>query len=205
MLQALTGLPMSSAPHPTLTASEFFAWEAEQLDKHEFYHGEVFSMAGGTPEHALIIANVTTQLSANLAGGSCQVYSSDLAVELDAAGHFAYPDATVVCGRVEQSIHGPAATNPTLVVEVLSPSTAAWDRGGKLERYRKIPSLMAVVFVSTDRPQADAVVRDGDRWVIMDPDADGQLSLGVIGVSLDLPRLFASLDFGSDPALRPDF
>lgn len=194
---------MPVATRSPLTPSEFFAWEAEQLDKHEFFYGEVFSMAGGTPEHALIIANVLIQLGGGLRGGPCRVYASELAVEIDAAGHFSYPDATVVCGPVGRSEHGPAVTNPTVVVEVLSPSTAAWDRGGKLERYRRIPSLQAVVFVETDRVHADAVVRDGDRWMILDPDADGRLVLDAVGVSLDVAALYEGAELDAVPHVRP--
>ena len=194
---------MSVAPSSPLTPSEFFVWEAEQLDKHEYFYGEVFSMAGGTPEHALIIANVGYQLVGGLRGGPCRAFSSELAVEIDAAGHFCYPDATVVCGGVERSEHGPAVTNPTVVVEVLSPTTAAWDRGGKLERYRRIPSLQAVVFVETDRVRADAVVRDGNRWVLQDADADGRLVLDAIGVPLDVAALYEGVELGDAPDVLP--
>ena len=189
---------VSTAPRPLQTAAEFFEWEAEQLDKHEFYHGEVFSMAGGTPEHALVSANTIGQLVAQLAGGPCRAFSSDLAVEVDEGNHYCYPDLTVVCGPVLRSEHGPAVTNPTVVVEVLSPSTAGWDRGGKLERYRRVPSLQAVVFVSTDHQHAEAIVRDGERWVLLDPDADRQLPLDALGVTLDVPALFEGTDLPVD-------
>ncbi len=191
---------VSSSP---LTPSEFFAWEAGQLDKHEFFYGEVFSMAGGTPEHSLLTTRAVIQIGNQLAGGPCEPFNSDLAVEVDAKGHYCYPDLTVVCGAVERSEHGPAVTNPTVVVEVLSPSTAAWDRGGKLERYRRIPSLQAVVFAETDRVHADAVVRDGDRWMIQDADADGQLALDAINVTLDVAALYEGVDLDATPNVRP--
>ena len=194
---------MSVAPHSPLTAAEFFEWEAEQLDKHEFYHGDVFSMAGGSPEHALIGMQVGAQLVAKLAGGPCRVFSSDLAVELDPGGHYVYPDVTVVCRTVERSEHGPAVTNPSVVVEVLSPSTAGWDRGGKLERYRRIGSLQAVVFVPTDHQHAEAIVRDGERWVLLDPNAQGRLPLDAIGVELDVASLFEGTDLSPDPPPPP--
>lgn len=202
MLARTAAAVVSTAARSLLTASEFFAWEGEQLDKHELCYGEAFSMAGGTVEHARLTAKVTVQLANRIGGGDGDVYSSELAVEIDAAGHFAYPDATVVCGPVERSEHGPAVTNPTVVVEVLSPSTAPWDRGGKLDRYRRLPSLQAVVFVSTDRARADAVVRDGDRWVLVDPDADGRLALDAVGASLDVPALFEGVASGPESPVR---
>ncbi len=94
-------------------------------------------------------------------------------------------------------------TNPTAVVEVLSPSTAGWDRGGKLERYRRVASLQIVVFVSTEHPHAEAVVRDGARWLLLDPDAGGRLPLDPIGASLDVPALFAGIELDPTPQIRP--
>ncbi len=185
---------MSALPRPALAPDAFFAWEAEQTEKHEYHYGEVFSMAGGTPEHALIGMNAGAQLVAQLAGGPCRVFSSDLAVELDAAGRFCYPDVTVVCGPLVRSVHGPAAVNPALVVEVLSPATAAYDRGGKAEAYRRLPSVQAIVFVETERVHAEAFVREGQRWLVAEPDADGRLALGV--ATLDVPALFDGLDLG---------
>ncbi|MEM1118574.1 MAG: Uma2 family endonuclease [Bacteroidota bacterium] len=188
---------MPTAVRTSLTASEFFAWEAEQLDKHEFYHGEVFSMAGGTPEHALIGANAVANLAGRLRGGPCRVFSSDLAVELEPGGHYAYPDVTVVCGPVERSEQGPAVTNPTVVVEVLSPSTAGWDRGGKAEAYRRIPSLQAIVFVATDRRQVEALAREGGRWVLVEPTDAGVLPLDAIEAGLDVGALYEGVDLGA--------
>lgn len=194
---------MSTAPQPILTASEFFEWEAGQLEKHEFYYGEVFSMAGGTPEHALITANAIGHLGAQLAGGPCRAYSSDLAVELDPNGHFSYPDATVVYGAVERSVHGLAATNPAVVVEVLSPTTAGWDRGGKAEAYRRIGSLQAIVYIATDRPHVDALVREGERWMVAEPDADGRLALDAVGATLRVDALYDGVDLDATASGRP--
>jgi Uma2 family endonuclease len=189
---------MSALPRPTLAPAAFFAWEAEQVEKHEYYYGEVFAMAGGTPEHALLGMNVGAQLVARLAGGPCRVFSSDLAVELDPSGRFCYPDVTVVCGAVERSAHGPAVANPALVVEVLSAHTAAYDRGGKAEAYRRLPSLRAIVFVESTRVGVDALVREGDRWLVAEPDADGRLALDAVGADLDVPALYDGLDLPAD-------
>ncbi len=191
---------MSAVPRLALTADTFFAWEAEQEVRHEFYYGEVFAMAGGQPVHALLAARIIGQFHGRLSG-SCDAYSSDLAVELDAAGHFCYPDVTVVCGPLRRSTHGPAATNPTLVVEVLSPGTAAWDLGGKRDAYRRLPSVQEIVYVDTERPLAYALRRDGDRWVIVDADADGRLALESVGATLDVPALFAGADLDGGAAV----
>lgn len=192
---------MSALPRATLSPEAFFAWEAEQTEKHEYHYGEVFSMAGGSPEHALLGMNAGAQLVAQLAGGPCRVFSSDLAVELDPAGRFCYPDVTVVCGAVERSAHGPAATNPTLVVEVLSRHTAAYDRGGKAEAYRRLPSLQAIVFVESERAHAEALVREGSRWVLAEADDAGRLALDAVGAALDVRALYGGLDLPDDTVL----
>ena len=192
---------MSAVSRLALTADTFFAWEAEQEVRHEFYYGEVFVMAGGEPVHALLAARVTRQLGNHLDGTPCEPYSSDIAVELDAVGHFCYPDVAVVCGPLRRSAHGPAATNPTLVVEVLSPGTAARDLGGTRDAYRRLPSVQEIVYVDTERPLAYALRRDGDRWVIVDADADGRLVLESVGATLDVPALFAGADLDGGAAV----
>ena len=189
---------MSTVARPALSASEFFEWEAEQLDKHEFYHGDVFSMAGGTPEHARLAIRAAVQLESALAGGPCQTFSSDLAVELEPGGHYCYPGLTVVCGPVERSEHGPAVVNPTVVVEVLSPSTFRWDRGGKAEAYRRVSSLQVVLFVASDRQSVEGLARDGGRWVLLEPDGDGRLALDTVGVSLDVGALYEGMGLSAD-------
>lgn len=197
---------MSAAVKPQFSAAEFFAWEAEQLEKHEFYYGEVFSVAGGTPEHALLGANALVELGSQLLGGPCRAFSSDLAVELDPDGRFCYPDATIVCGTVERSEHGPAAVNPTVVIEVLSKSPAAYDRGDKADSYRRLPSVQAIVFIESTRVAMSALVRDGDRWMAQDTDADGRLALdclprptGAVGAALSIEAVYDGLDLPDVP------
>ena len=155
-------------------------------------------MAGGTPEHALLGARMLIQIGGQLAGGPCQPFTSDLAVELEAGGYYCYPDLTVVCGPVERSEHGPAATNPTVVVEGLSPSTFRWDRGGRAEAYRRVPSLQAVVFVATDRQSVEGFARDGERWVLIEPDADRRFRLDALGVSVDVGALYDGMGLSAD-------
>src|SRR5258708_31296765 len=105
-------------------------------------------MAGGPPEHAAISMNIGSQLREQLRGRGCQAYSSDLRIRVLATGLATYPDVTVVCKPVElDPLDRHTVTNPTLVVEVLSPSTAAYDRGEKLAHYQQIPSLREVVLV----------------------------------------------------------
>jgi Uma2 family endonuclease len=108
-----------------------------------------YSFAGGTPEHTALSVAVSSALLGQLRGGPCRVYSSDLRVRVLATGLATYPDVTVVCGEVERDpASATTVANPRVVVEVLSDATEAYDRGQKLDHYRRIPSLAAVVLVS---------------------------------------------------------
>jgi len=133
--------------------ADYLAFEEASTTKHEFLNGEIYGMAGGTPEHAALSVAVSSALLAQLRGGPCRVYSSDLRVRVLATGLATYPDVTVVCGEVERDPESATSVvNPRVVVEVLSDATEAYDRGQKLDHYRRIPSLAAVVLVSHREP-----------------------------------------------------
>jgi Uma2 family endonuclease len=136
--------------------------------KHEFLRGEVWAMAGGSPDHAAIAADVTTLLNNQLRDQPCRVYSSDLRVRVTGTGLATYPDVTVVCGKLEvdpEDRKGHTAVNPRLVIEVLSPSTEDYDRGEKLDQYKRVESLQEVVLISHDERCVEIVRRSGDGWV----------------------------------------
>mgnify|MGYP003827017317 CR=1 FL=1 len=119
------------------TYREYLALEDGANVRHEFLDGEIYAMAGGTPEHASICVNVSTALNVQLRGRGCRVHSSDLRIRVLPTGLVTYPDVTVVCAHAElDPEHRHTITNPQLVVEVLSPSTAAYDRGEKLAHYK---------------------------------------------------------------------
>jgi len=132
--------------------------------KLEYCEGEIYAMAGGTPAHADIAAAMTALLI-NALGERCRVSSSDLKVRVEATDLSAFPDVTVVCGdRQFSPIDRNAVINPTLLVEVTSPSTEDYDRGEKLSHYKQCPSLTAVVIVSHRRRQVTVLERVGASW-----------------------------------------
>ena len=142
------GLP---APIGKMTYAEYLTFEASSHEKHDFLSGEVYAMAGGTPEHAALQASIARVLANALevAGKPCRVYSANLRVRVEATDFACYPDATIVCGKLETSTSDPqAATNPIVVVEVLSDSTESYDRGIKAGHYRHIPSIREYVLVA---------------------------------------------------------
>jgi Uma2 family endonuclease len=116
--------------------ADYLAFEEASTTKHEFLDGEIYGMAGGTPEHAALSVAVSSALLAQLRGGPCRVYSSDLRVRVHATGLATYPDVTVVCGEVQRDPESvTTVVNPRIVVEVLSDATEAYDRGQKLDHY----------------------------------------------------------------------
>jgi Uma2 family endonuclease len=173
------------------TYREYLALERSANVRHEFLDGEIYAMAGGTPTYAAICANLSALIGAQLRGRGCQAYSSDLRVRVLETGLATYPDVTVVCHHAELDPEDRnTITNPTLIVEVLSPSTAAYDRGEKLEHYRKIPSLREVVLVAHDERLLE-VWRRGDSHAWSRSEArSGTLALTSIECALAVDDVF---------------
>ena len=149
-----------------VTADEYLAWEREEPQKHEFHDGEVFAMAGGSPRHNVLSASFGAELRAALRGKGCNVFSSDQRVVALSGRRFLYPDAVATCGELRFE---PGTTdvlaNPTVIVEVLSPSTEAYDRGGKWEAYQRIASLTDYVLVTQTSPGLEHFAREsGGSW-----------------------------------------
>jgi Uma2 family endonuclease len=173
------------------TYREYLALERGANVRHEFFDGEIYAMAGGTREHAAICANLTASLSAQLRGRGCQAHSSDLRVRVLETGLATYPDVTVICRHAEQDPEDRnTVTNPVLLVEVLSPSTAAYDRGEKLGHYRRISSLQEIVLVAHDERLIEVWRREaGDTWVRREARA-GSATLTAIPAILDVNDVY---------------
>jgi len=137
--------------NPTyLTPEEYLAMEREATAKHEYYQGEIFAMSGARLVHNRIVANLITALSNLLRDSSCEVYPSDLRLHIPETTLFTYPDVLVICGKPEMLDEKfDTVLNPTLLVEVLSPSTANYDRGNKAHLYRRIASLQHYLLVDS--------------------------------------------------------
>lgn len=162
-------LAMVAPVRQQFSFADYLALEEIAAVKHEFLGGHVWAMAGGTPAHAAIAANVIALLSAQLRDRPCRVYTGDLRIRVQATGLGTYPDVTVVCGRLETDPDDPrgnTVTNPVVLVEVLSPSTEEYDRGEKLAHYQRIPSLAEVVLIAHDERRLEVWRRDGDHWTL---------------------------------------
>jgi len=140
--------------------ADYLSVEEMSSVRHEYLDGEIFAMAGGTPEHAALSAAVVVVLGSRLKGTRCRPYSADLRVRVRATGLATYPDAAIICGDVERDPESPThAVNPSVLVEVLSPSTEEYDRGEKREHYQRIDSLKEYVLVAQDRARVEVFAR----------------------------------------------
>jgi Uma2 family endonuclease len=187
-------LPMAQlAPHHRFTFADYVQIEEHSGIRHEFLDGIIFALAGGTPEHAAIAANVTRLLGNALEGQRCRVFSSDLRIRVVETGLASYPDVSVICGKVEldpEDPKGHTALNPVVLVEVLSPSTEDYDRGEKLAQYRRVPSLQEVVLVAHDERRIDLWRRVGDHWTQISAGPGATLTLESVGCGLAVDEVY---------------
>ena len=192
---------MQTQPMSAYRFEDYLAVERESTDvRHEYVQGQVFAMTGGSYEHSLITANLARRLGNQLDGSPCAVLSSDMRIRIETADACAYPDVSVLCG--EPSFHDQrrdVLTNPTLIAEVLSPSTEAYDRGGKFALYRQLPSLRHYLLIAQDRVAVDVFTRQPDgRWLLdAFADADAVIELEGLGCRLAVGELYDRLAFGA--------
>jgi Uma2 family endonuclease len=193
---------MSSQPIPSISPAEYLREERLCPTKHEYVDGEIFAMAGASAAHNAITFAASGLLYAALRGSKCRGFGSDLRVATGTARDdiYTYPDLSIVCGEPQfLDANRDTLLNPVVLVEVLSPSTAAYDRGKKFERYRRIPSLQEYVLLEQDRVHAEIFTRQDDNtWVLREFNDPGTtLPLRAIGVELPLSALYEGVDFGA--------
>lgn len=167
-------LPLSKAskvfkrtPVTKFTPHEYLAIEQVSAIKHEYYDGGIYERVSASADHALIQANLTATLGQQLQKTPCRVYSSDLRIGVQEINFYTYPDLSIVCGRLEfDSRSTTTLINPIVLVEVLSRSTRAYDRGNKFKFYKQIPSLQEYILVESERAHVEVLQRSGQRWNI---------------------------------------
>ena len=174
-----------------MTYAEYLELERTSEVKHEYLRGEVFAMAGGTPEHARLAANIIGALTAALRGRTCSVFTSDARVRIEATDRATYPDVTVVCGRLEHAADDPdSITNPVVIVEILSDATEAEDRGEKFAHYRRLASLREYVLVSQRARRLEVYRRRDERWMLDEAGTGETLRLESIDVALVVDEVY---------------
>jgi Uma2 family endonuclease len=184
---------MSSLPGPRFTPQEYLALERQADYKSEYYDGEIVAMGSASREHNVIAGNVIASLGAQLKGRPCETYPGDMRVKVSDTGLYTYPDVTVACGELQfEDAEVDTLLNPTLVVEVLSTTTEAYDRGEKSAQYRRRPSLREYLLIAQDRCRVERYVRQPDgQWLLREvSEQDGTIHLASIGCDLALADVY---------------
>ena len=194
------GVALESRP---MTADEFLAWESTQMDRHEFIRGAVFAMTGGVDRNDTVAGNLYMKLRQHLRGTPCRVYGSDVKLRVDAADCFFYPDLMVTCSAADLADRL-VKREPVLVVEVLSPSTAGFDRGAKFADYRRLPSLAEYLLVDVERLQCDLYRKGADGlWVLHPSGPDEAVRLASADLIVEAAELWADLEPDTPAAAAP--
>lgn len=181
---------MQAATKVGLSPEDYLTLERRSEAKHEYRDGEMIPMVGASRRHNLIVANLVRELSQQLKGRPCEVYPPDMRVKVDSTGLYTYPDVAVVCGEPRfEDAEVDTLLNPTLLVEVLSESTAEYDRGTKFAHYRKLDSLREYVIVSQRECLVEHYVRQPDgQWLFSE--------VAQLETSIDLPSIDCNLPLG---------
>ncbi|MCP4661999.1 MAG: Uma2 family endonuclease [bacterium] len=184
---------MLAQPQSTLCAEEYLAFERQSETKHEFLDGEIVAMSGASRAHGLIAWNLSGILYPQLKTGGYEAFSGDMRVHIPVTERYTYPDLVVACGEPQfEDEELDTLLNPTLIVEILSPTTEDKDRGTKLFQYRSIPSLQVILLVAQDKVHVEQFRRQQDgTWLLTDFDGlEDVLELPTIGSWLDLADVY---------------
>ena len=195
---------METAAKQHLTVQEYLDLERKAEVRSEFLDGEMFAMAGGTRRHSRIKVRLIGALERRLSGSPCQVFDSDMRVKIEDTGLYTYPDAHVACGRLRfEDDREETLMNPTVILEVLSDSTAAWDRGKKFWHYRRLESLQEYVLVSQEARLVEHYTRQSDgNWLLEIVEGPERiLRLKSIKCSVPLAEIYENT--GSPAAAKP--
>ena len=184
---------MNAMTQPKLTPEAYLAWEETQPERHEFFRGEVFAMTGGRRVHGRVVVNLAREFDIALKGSPCQVFVESMKVQVG-EDFILYPDAFITCDKTDLSAER-IFTAPTVVIEVLSPSTQAYDRSLKFEVYRRIAALREYILIDPDTWRIDAFRRNEiGQWVLFDMSNAPLLEVPSVGVSVPVAGVFDGVD-----------
>lgn len=179
---------------PQLTPEEYFAWEEQQLEKHEYINGQVYAMGGGSVNHSRIAVRFTTMIDTHLDASSCITGNSDLRVNIVGTNNYTHPDVSVTCDDRDKTTNQ-YITYPCLIVEVLSDSTEAYDRGGKFRMYQNNPVLKDYLLVSSTAIEMDLYHKnDAGQWMIINYGEGDTIELKSINLSFPIEQVYRGLN-----------
>lgn len=186
---------MSTASRTAFDVEAYLAWDASHEGRHELVNGEILAMTGAGEAHGIVVGNAFLALASRLRGSPCRAFVADLRVRIAETDLYAYPDLVAVYGeRLFEPTTPETLVNPGLLIEVLSPSTASYDRGAKVAHYRRGPSVTDIVLLDPEERTVEHYARVGpDEWRLT-LRRDGVVALVGLGVELPLAELFEGLD-----------
>ena len=185
---------MQTAEQLHFNSDEYLAWEQKQTEKHEFVAGEVFAMTGARQDHVIVSLNIASALRHALRGSACRTYIADMKLRVETADAFFYPDVMISCHPSDLK-NQQYISHPTLIVEVLSDSTAAYDRGGKFATYRSLESLQEYVIVDIDSRRVECFRRTNENeWLLHDYHGEASCEFHSLGISLALSEIFEDIE-----------
>ena len=192
---------MSVQPQTRHTIEEYLDLERSTELKHEYYRGEVFAMGGASYAHTVVVGNLAREIGQQLKGKPCRVSPTDLRIRVGDSGLYTYPDIVVVCGPAQLEQPGDTLINPTVILEVLSESTEAYDRGRKFELYQSIASLTDYLLVAQDTPRIEHFQRQpGGHWLYTAENrVEAGLTIASIGCELTLAEVYDKVEGLREP------
>lgn len=189
---------MTAQPKSYTTEAEYVERERISTEKHEYYDGEIFAMSGASESHNLIASNVNATLYTQLRGRGCRIYPSDMRIKVMRTGLNTYPDITLVCGKPEFTDMAKRDTlvNPTVIIEILSPSTERYDRGVKFQNYRTIETLKEYILIAQDKCHIERYTRhETNMWILTEAvGIESSLMLSSINCILSLTDTYELVD-----------
>lgn len=176
-----------------LTEEEYLVFEKTAPEKHEYFKGEVFAMAGAGARHNVIFSNLFISIGIQLKGKPCKPYGSDLRIHIPENTLYTYPDISIICGEIVPSKTDPdTAVQPTILIEILSPSTRNYDQGIKFKLYREISTLKEFITVDSESIGIEAYhINSQGNWELRDlRSIEDTLTIKAVGVSLPLKEIY---------------
>lgn len=191
---------MSSSTPNLLSEREYLDLERRSEIRHEYIAGRVFAMSGASRRHNLIAGNLYALLWSQLRGRQCEAYMSNMRVTVGPTGMYTYPNIVALCGEPRfEDEHVDTLLNPSVIIEVLSETTEAYDRGEKFAHYRRLETLREYVLVAQDKVRVEHYQREGEQWVLSEiSDPRGTLRLAALDSSVDVGAIYEKVDFAAE-------
>ncbi len=188
---------MSSQVQTRLTPEQYLVLERQAQYRSEYINGSIFAMAGASRRHNLIAGNVFGELRAQLRGRPCEAYINDMRVKVSVTGLYTYPDVVALCGQPDfEDTHLDTLLNPSVIVEVLSDSTEAYDRGEKFAHYRRLASLKDYLLIMQNQVRVEHYARQGDKWMLSEASVlDGAIHLSSMNCAIVLRDIYERIEF----------